>query len=79
MSLKNGCNNFYFYPYTFDERYFLSDVTFPSWPGKSVIPNFWQYQFYRSNDKFNCCLEVQLKMAARISIFTLIPLNLPAN
>ena len=43
MSRKNGCNNLYFHPYNLDETYksfFLSDVTFPSWSGKSVNPTF---------------------------------------
>ena len=58
---------------------FISDVTFPSWPGKSVNPNFRQYQSCRNNDKFNCCLEIQPKTARRISICTLTPLKLPSN
>ena len=37
---------------------FLSDVTFPSWPGKSVKLNFLQYQSDGKNDKFACCLHV---------------------
>ena len=57
----------------------LSDVTFPMWPGKSVNPNFWQYQSDRNNDKFTCCLESQSKMTARISIFTLNSLKLPSS
>ena len=36
----------------------LSEVTFPSWPGKSINPNFWQYQSDRNNDKLTCCLEI---------------------
>ena len=78
-SLKNGCNNLYFHYFTFNEgkkkSVFLSDVVFPSWPGTSVYPNFRQYQFNRNNDKFDCFLQIQSKMAARISIFTLKPLN----
>ena len=60
-------------------HFFLFGVTFSSWPGKFVIPNFRQYQSYRSNDKFNCCLEIKSKMAARVSVCTLNPLNLLAN
>ena len=63
-SLKNGCNNLYFHYFTFNE-------------GKKNLfyPNFRQYQFNRNNDKFDCFLQIQSKMAARISIFTLKPLN----
>ena len=50
---------------------FISGVTSPSWPGKSVNPNFRQYQSRRNSNKFNCCLEIQSKIAARISICTL--------
>ena len=38
---------------------FISDVTFPTWAGKIIKPNFRQYQSYRNNDKFNCYLEIQ--------------------
>ena len=58
---------------------FISEVTFPLWPGKPVNPNFPQYQSYRNNDKFNSCLEIQSKTDARISVFTLKPLTLPSN
>ena len=58
---------------------FISDVFFPSWPGKSVNPNFRQHQSYRNNDKFDSCLEIQSKTAARISISTLNPLKLLSN
>ena len=44
--------------------------------GKLVNPKLWQYQSDRNNDTFNCCLEVESKMAARISICTLSPLKL---
>ena len=40
---------------------FIFDVICLSRPGKSVNPNFRQYQSYRKNDKFNCCLEIQQK------------------
>ena len=50
---------------------FISDVTFPSWSGKSVKPSFGQCQSYRNNDKFNCYLEIQSKTDARISISAL--------
>ena len=50
---------------------FISDVTFLSWPDKSVKPNFPPNQSYRNNNKFNCCLEIQSKTDARISICTL--------
>ena len=81
MSLKNGCYNLYFHPYNTDEReiILLSDVTFPSWPSKSVNPNFRQYNSYRNNDKFNCYLEIQSKRDARISISTLSTLTLLSN
>ena len=52
---------------------FISDVKFSSWPGKSVNPNFWQYQSEWSSDKFICCLEIQSKNAEIISISTLNP------
>ena len=61
---------------------FISDVTFPSWHGKSVNANFWQYQSYRNNDKFNCCLEIQRNSdstAGKIYICTLNPLKLSSN
>ena len=57
----------------------ISDVTFTSWPGKSVNPNLWQHQSERNNGKFNPCLDIQSKMAASISIFTLNTLKLPSN
>ena len=44
--------------------------------GKSVNPKLWQYQSDRNNNKFNCCLEIESKMSARISICTLSPLKL---
>ena len=37
--------------------------------------NFWQYQSDINNEKSDCCLETPSKMAARISIFILGPLN----
>ena len=58
---------------------FISDVTFPLWPGKSVNSNFPQYQSDRNNNKFNCCLEIQSKKAARISICSLNPSKLNSN
>ena len=70
-SLKNGYNKLYFLLYTFDMNYKASDVTFSSWPAKSVNPNFQQQQSDRNNAKFNCCLEIQLEIAAIICIFTL--------
>ena len=48
-------------------------------PGKSSNPNFRQYQLYKNNDKLNCCLDIQPKTAARISIFTQNPFKLPSN
>ena len=47
---------------------FISNDTFPSWPGKPVNLNIPQYQFDRNNNKFNYCLEIQLKTAEGISI-----------
>ena len=57
----------------------LSDVTLPLRPGKFVNPNFWQYQPDRSNDEFDCCLEIKSKRTARNSAFTLNLLKLPSN
>ena len=37
--------------------------------------NFWQYQSDINNEKSDCCLEIPSKMAARIYIFILGPLN----
>ena len=54
---------------------FISDVTFPLCPGKSVNPNFQQYQTYRNNDKFSYCLEIPSKTDARISISHHGPVN----
>ena len=47
---------------------FLSDVTFPSWPGKFVNPNFPQNTSDRHNNKFDCCLKIQSKAAAKICL-----------
>ena len=58
---------------------FKCDVTFPLWPCKSVNPNFQQYQSDRNINKFNCFLEIQSKMTARISVWTLNTLKLPSN
>ena len=74
ISLKYGCNNLYSQPCTLMREIkiiFLSDVTFSLCLRKSVNPNFPQYQSDRNNNKFNCCLEIQLKTAAEISIWTL--------
>ena len=49
---------------------FISDVTFPSWPGKSVNPQFSQYQSYKNNYKFTCCFKCHQKTALIISITT---------
>ena len=62
-----------------DRNNFLSDVTFLSWLGKSVNPNFSLYQSDTNNSKFNFCLEIQSKTVTRISISTLNPLKLPWN
>ena len=59
------------------EIIFLSDITFLLWLRKYVNPNFWQYQSYRNNEKFNCYLEIQSEIAEIISICTLNPLKLP--
>ena len=59
------------------EIIFLSGITFLLWLRKSVNPNFWQYQSDRSNEKFNCWLEIQSEIAEIISICTLNPLKLP--
>ena len=45
-----------------------------SWPRNTANPSFLQYQSEIHNNKFNCCLEIQLKTAARISVCTLISL-----
>ena len=59
---------------------FISDVTIPWWPTKSVKPNFWQYPSDRNNNKFNCYfLEIQLKIVTRISVTTLNPFKLSSN
>ena len=58
---------------------FISDVTFLLWVGISVNHNFRQCQSYRKNDKFNCCLEIQSRTDARISICTPNSLMLPSN
>ena len=58
---------------------FLSDVTFPTWPSKSVKPNFPQYHSDRNNTKYNYCLEIQSKTAERISIVNLNLLKLFSN
>ena len=47
--------------------------------GKSVNPKLWQYQSDRNNNKFNCCLEIESEMPARISICTLCPLKLHSS
>ena len=52
---------------------FISDVTFPSWPGKSVNPNFRQYQSDKNNNKFNSCLDVQSKTDQRIYLTLFVP------
>ena len=49
---------------------FICEIAFLSSPCKSVNPMFLQYQSHRNNDKLNCCLEIQSKTEARISIFT---------
>ena len=38
---------------------FISGVSFPSWPGNSVKPNFPQYESDRRNKKFNYTLEIK--------------------
>ena len=70
--------NLYLHSKTYHMK-FISDVTFPSWPGKSVNSNFRQQQSYGNNDKFNCWLETQPKSAAKISTCTLNTLKLPSN
>ena len=47
---------------------FISDDTFSSWLDKSVNLNIPQYQSDRNNNKFNYCLEIQVKTAEGISI-----------
>ena len=81
MSLINGCYILYFHPYNIDEKeiILLSDVTFPSWPGKSANPNFPQYQSYGNIDKFNYYLEIQSKTNVTIFTCTLNPLTLVSN
>ena len=54
----------------------LSEVIFSSWPSKTVNLNFPNYRFCRNKDKFNRCLKIQSKMAARISICTLNPFKI---
>ena len=38
---------------------FITEVTFPLRLGKSVNPNIRYYQFYRDNQKFTCCCQIQ--------------------
>ena len=75
-SLKNGCDNLYFHPYTFNmSNKLFSCLTSlsPYWIGKSVNPKFRQYQSDRSN--IICCLKIQSKMTAVIFLCTLYPLK----
>ena len=58
---------------------FIFDVICLSRPGKSVNPNLRQYQSYRNNDKFNCCLEIQQQKSARVSTCTLNTLKQHSN
>ena len=67
--IENSCNNFYFHLYTIDMSY-KSFSYLTSSSVKSVNPNFRQYQPDTKNGKFNCCLEIQPEMAAKISIST---------
>ena len=55
--------------------FFSSNFTFRSWSGKSVNL-LSQYQTHKNSDRFNCWLEIQSKIAARISICTLSSLKL---
>ena len=57
----------------------LPDITFLSWFSKLINPILQQYQYDRNYGKFNCCLEIQSKLTAIISICTLNPLKLPSN
>ena len=57
----------------------LPDITFLSWLSKLINPILQQYQYDRNYGKFNCCLEIQSKLTAIISICTLNPLKLPSN
>ena len=40
---------------------FISYVTFPSWSGKSVNANFWQYQFDRNHEKLLFAWKINQK------------------
>ena len=61
----------------------MSYKSFSYWASLSrngpVNPSTPTFNPDRNNGKFNFCLEIQPEMAARISIFTLYPLKLPAN
>ena len=78
-SIRNGCKNLYFALKKYLQTKFISDVNFPTWLGKSVNPNFWQYQPNRNNDKFTCSLEIQSNITEIITICTLNPLKVPSN
>ena len=78
-SIRNGCKNLYFALKKYLQTKFISDVNFPPWLGKSVNPNFWQYQPNRNNDKFTCSLEIQSNITEIITICTLNPLKVPLN
>ena len=68
--LNDVCNNLHRHPYTFTsiKLFFLSVATFPRWAGKPVNLNIRQYQSERNSEKFSCCLEIQSKIAAIISL-----------
>ena len=55
-------------PLHLSNRFFLSVATFPRWAGKPVNLNIRQYQSERNSEKFSCCLEIQSKIAAIISL-----------
>ena len=77
--IKNGWNNLHlhskYFKSTFKSNSYLI-VNFLSWPSISVNPHFSQYQSYKNNDKFTCCLKNHWKMVPIISIPSLIPLIL---
>ena len=74
------------YPHqTFNPRQFYGPTpppqkfyrpTPPTSPAPKIDP---RYPRYLADSKFNCCLEIQSEIAARISIYTLNLLKLPSN
>ena len=60
-------------------KYKQLHVNFLSWPSKSANPGFPQYQRYKNSYKFTSCFENHWKIAAIISISTIMPLMRDKN